>query len=300
MRGWQIEEFVDYLKSEKRYSAHTCTAYHSDLTEYRTFLEEKCGIGQFTEAASLQVRSWIFALSKDGETATTIHRKISSLKSYYKYLLKNNMAGKSPFIGLILPKKSKMLPVFIDEHKLKPANLAKNKKAEEDRSAYELLLEKLVLELLYQTGMRRSELVNLEQKNVDLFGGQLKVFGKRQKERIIPFGNDLKELLANYINLKKERGLPAALLLYKENGKPLYDKWVYLLVHRLLEDVTTLSKKSPHVLRHSFATHVLNDGADINSVKELLGHAGLAATQVYTHNTIEKLKRTYKKAHPRA
>ena len=156
------------------------------------------------------------------------------------------------------------------------------------------------MELLYQTGMRRSELVNLEQKNIDLYTGQLKVLGKRNKERIIPFGKDLKKLLQDFISLKKEHDLPADNLLYQENGRRVYDKWVYLLVKNELADVTTLKKKSPHVLRHSFATHLLNDGAEINAVKELLGHAGLAATQVYTHNTIEKLKRTYKKAHPRA
>ena len=178
------------------------------------------------------------------------------------------------------------------------ANL--RKPVNENISPFTLALEKLVMELLYQTGMRRSELVNLQQKNIDLYSCQLKVLGKRNKERIIPFGNELKKLLEKYISLKKENALPVDLLLYKEDGKPVYDKWVYLVVKRELEGVTTLSKKSPHVLRHSFATHSLNDGAEINAVKELLGHAGLAATQVYTHNTIEKLKKTYKKAHPRA
>ncbi|MGZ3902698.1 MAG: tyrosine-type recombinase/integrase [Bacteroidia bacterium] len=192
-----------------------------------------------------------------------------------------------------------MLPVFIDETKLK-TGAAVPKKADENKSPFALTLEKLIMELLYQTGMRRSELVNLAQKNIDLHTLQLKVLGKRNKERIIPFGENLKHLLSSYISLKAENNLDTEYLLCNENGKQVYDKWVYNLVKEELKDITTLNKKSPHVLRHSFATHLLDNGAEINSVKELLGHSGLAATQVYTHNTIEKLKKTYKKAHPRA
>jgi len=298
MGGWHIEGFIEYVRSEKRYSANTCAAYQHDLSEFTAFLEKEFETCEPAGVRSQAIRTWIFTLSKNGLSATSIHRKISSVKSYYKFLLKNNIVKKTPLHGLTLPKKPKMLPVFIDEHKLKEANL--RKPVNEDASSYTILLEKLVMELLYQTGMRRSELVNLEQKNIDLYASNLKVLGKRNKERIIPFGNELKKLLQQYLSLKKENGLPADLLLYKENGKPVYDKWVYLVVKKELEGVTTLSKKSPHVLRHSFATHLLNDGAEINAVKELLGHAGLAATQVYTHNTIEKLKKTYKKAHPRA
>jgi len=301
MGGWHIEGFIGYIGSEKRYSAHTCASYQHDLLEFTTFLEKDFEIHRVTDVSQQQVRTWLFNLGKAGRSATTIHRKISSLKSYYKYLLKNNIVKKTPLNGLTLPKKAKMLPVFIDEHKLKDANLQKSKRRNDDlKTPYTRALEKLVMELLYQTGMRRSELVNLKQKNIDLHAAQVKVLGKRNKERIIPFGNDLKKLLENYISLKKENGFPSDTLLYKENGRPVYAEWVYLLVKKELADVTTLNKKSPHVLRHSFATHLLNDGAEINAVKELLGHAGLAATQVYTHNTIEKLKKSYKKAHPRA
>jgi integrase/recombinase XerC len=300
MAGWHLEGFIDYVRFEKRYSENTCISYQHDLTEFTQFLVTDFEIKDPVEVKSVQVRTWVFELGKKNLAATTIHRKISSVKSYYKYLLKNNIVTKSPLFGVSLPKKAKMLPVFIDESKLKPGARPSKKALDENKSPFTLSLEKLVMELLYQTGMRRSELVNLSQKNIDLHAMQLKVLGKRNKERIIPFGDNLKSLLSDYISQKEENNLPADFLLCTENGKQVYDKWVYLLVKEELKDITTLSKKSPHVLRHSFATHLLNDGAEINAVKELLGHTGLAATQVYTHNTIEKLKKTYKKAHPRA
>lgn len=298
MGGWHIEEFIGHIRSEKRYSAHTCASYRHDLAAFTSFLEQEFEITQPDLVTSQAIRTWIFTMGKAGLAATSINRRISTVKTYYKYLLRNNIVATAPLHGLTLPKKPKRLPVFIDEHKLREANL--KKPVPSGKSEYTQALEKLVLELLYKTGMRRSELVNLEQKNIDLYASQLKVMGKRSKERVIPFGCDLKKQLEAYIELKKIHSLPGDLLLYKENGQRVYDKWVYLLVKNELAEVTTLSKKSPHVLRHSFATHLLNNGAEINAVKELLGHAGLAATQVYTHNTIEKLKKTYKKAHPRA
>lgn len=298
MGGWHIEGFIEHIRTEKRYSVNTCTAYQHDLAEFTTHLENEFEVMKPAAVKSQAIRSWIYSMTQQGLSAISVHRRISTVKSYYKYLLRNNIVDSTPLNGLTLPKKPRRLPVFIDEHKLKPANLRKADAPE--KSEYTLALEQLVIELLYQTGMRRSELVNLQQKNVDLYASQLKVLGKRNKERIIPFGNELKKLLAGYIALKKQHALPSDRLLYKENGQAVYDKWVYLLVRNELDGVTTLSKKSPHVLRHSFATHLLNSGAEINAVKELLGHAGLAATQVYTHNTIEKLKKTYKKAHPRA
>ena len=297
MGGWHIEDFIDYIRFEKRYSENTCISYQTDLNEYAEFLTADFEIQNPSLVKSQQIRTWVFKLTKQGLAPGSIHRKISSLKSYYKFLLKNNILKKSPLIGINLPKKAKMLPVFIDESKMK--NMHKNH-VQEEKFSFSSVLEKLIIELLYQTGMRRSELIGLQQKNIDLHTLQMKVMGKRNKERIIPFGMGLKNILQNYITLKEQHNLTADFLLYKENGKRIYDKWVYLLVTKKLNDVTTLGKKSPHVLRHSFATHLLNNGAEINAVKELLGHAGLAATQVYTHNTIEKLKKTYKKAHPRA
>jgi len=297
MGGWHIEGFIDYVRFEKRYSANTCVSYQTDLIEFTKFLLTDFEIKNPSEVKSPQIRTWVFKLGKQNLAATSIHRKISSVKSYYKYLLKNNIVTKSPLIAISLPKKAKMLPVFIDESKMKSMQ---EKRALRETSSFASILEKLVIELLYQTGMRRTELVNLQQKNIDLHTLQMKVLGKRNKERIIPFGTNLKNLLNDYITLKTSTNLTADFLLYKEDGKRIYDKWVYNLVRKELNGVTTLTKKSPHVLRHSFATHLLNDGAEINAVKELLGHAGLAATQIYTHNTIEKLKKTYKKAHPRA
>ncbi|MGZ3862409.1 MAG: tyrosine-type recombinase/integrase [Bacteroidia bacterium] len=299
MGGWHTEGFIDYVRYEKRYSVHTCTAYQHNLIEFTEFLQKEFEIKDPAEVRSAQIRTWIFQLGKQNLAASSIHHKVSAVKSYYKYLLKNNIVTKSPLIGVALPKKPKMLPVFIDETKLKPGTVIPEK-VDENKTPFTLALEKLIMELLYQTGMRRSELVHLLQKNIDLHTMQLKVLGKRNKERIIPFGENLKSLLSNYISLKSENSLDTEYLLCTEKGRQVYDKWVYNLVKEELKDITTLSKKSPHVLRHSFATHLLNNGAEINAVKELLGHSGLAATQVYTHNTIEKLKNTYKKAHPRA
>jgi len=297
MEGWHIQEFIDYVRLEKRYSENTCVSYQTDLKEFTIFLTKDFELKNPSEVKSPQIRTWVFTLSKKSISSASIHRKISSVKSYYKFLLKNNIVTKSPLTGIVLPKKAKMLPVFIDESKMKSM---RSKPVAKEKSSFNSLLEKLVIELLYQTGMRRAELVGLQQKNIDLHIMQMKVLGKRNKERVIPFGIDLKNILQNYITLKKENNFPEEFLLCRENGKLIYDKWVYNLVHKELEGVTTLTKKSPHILRHSFATHLLNSGAEINAVKELLGHAGLAATQVYTHNTIEKLKKTYKKAHPRA
>lgn len=300
MGGWHIAGFLEYITTERRYSANTRLCYEHDLSEFIHYLEKDFELHQPGKVSSMAVRTWIFTLSKKGINASSIHRKISAVKSYYKYLLKNNIVKSTPLNGLVLPKKARMLPVFVDEHKLKAENLPIKGVIKQTKSVYTLALEKLVMELLYQTGMRRTELVNLEEKNIDLYTSSLKVLGKRNKERIIPFGGELKKLLEKYISLKKENNLPDDFLLYKEDGKQVYDKWVYLVVKNELAGITTLRKKSPHVLRHTFATHLLNNGAEINAVKELLGHAGLAATQVYTHNTIEKLKKTYKKAHPRA
>jgi integrase/recombinase XerC len=295
MDGWFIERFIGYLQHEKRYSNHTCVSYQKNLEDFSQYMESVCGLKAPAEAASIHIRNWIFDLSKKGIQASSIHQKISTVKSYYKFLLRGNIVSRSPLTGVVLPKKAKMLPLFIDPDKLN-GSIARPA----DPSDFTSVLENLIIELLYQTGMRRAELINLEQKNIDLYNHQMKVLGKRNKERMIPFGKGLKKLLENYIRLKKENQLAEDFLLYRENGTRIYDRWVYTLVNRELQGVTTLRKKSPHVLRHSFATHLLDNGAEINAVKELLGHAGLAATQVYTHNTIEKLKKIYKQAHPRA
>ena len=297
MMGWHIEEFINYITFEKRYAQNTCTAYQHDLSEFQNYIEKQFETNSPEEVRPEFIRTWIHSFITKKITAVTIHRKISSVKSYYKYLLRNSIVSKNPLLTILLPKKPKRLPVFVDEVKM---NLLQTQEKNTALSPYQLLLQKLVMELLYQTGIRRTELVNLLEKDIDLYTCEIKVMGKRSKERIVPFGGDLKKLIGNYITEKEKNNLPTEFLFYQENGNKIYDKWVYTLVKNELSTITTLKKKSPHVLRHSFATHLLNNGADITSVKNLLGHTSLAATQVYTHNTIEKLKLTYKKAHPRA
>ena len=297
MEGWHIKAFIDYIRFEKRYAQNTCIAYEHDLSEFQYFVEKNFEVTAAQEVLPDFIRTWIHHFITAKTAQVTIHRKISSVKSYYKFLLRNEMVSKNPLLNILLPKKPKRLPVFVDEKKMK---LLLEETKNSTSSTYQLRLEELIMELLYQTGIRRSELVNLLEKNIDLYTQQIKVMGKRSKERLIPFGKDLKNCISKYLSEKEKNNLPNEYLLYKEDGKKIYDKWVYLFVKNKLNSVTTLKKKSPHVLRHSFATHLLNHGAEITAVKDLLGHTSLAATQVYTHNSIEKLKSTYKKAHPRA
>lgn len=297
MKGWYIQDFTDYIRFEKRYAQNTSIAYQKDILEFQLFIENNFEVFSADKVEQSFIRTWIHSFITKKIVSTTIHRKISSVKSYYKYLLRNNIVTVNPLLTVLLPKKLKKLPVFVGEKKMYAIHTeTKNNNS----SAYQLLLKKLIMELFYQTGIRRSELVNLLQKNIDLYKQQIKVIGKRSKERIIPIGKNLKELISGYISVKEKSNLLSEYLLYKENGKRIYDKWVHLLVKNELSPITTLKKKSPHTLRHSFATHLLNNGAEITAVKDLLGHTSLAATQVYTHNTIEKLKTTYKKTHPRA
>ncbi|HEX7415503.1 MAG TPA: tyrosine-type recombinase/integrase, partial [Bacteroidia bacterium] len=287
MKGWCIQDFTNYVRFQKRYAQNTCVAYQKDLLEFQLFMENNFEVFSADKVEHSFIRTWIHSFISKKLVSTTIHRKISSVKSYYKYLLKNKIVSKNPLHIVLLPKKLKKLPVFFDEKKMHTMYTETKKNYS---SAYQLLLQKLIMELFYQTGIRRSEMVNLLQKNIDLHKQQIKVIGKRSKERIIPIGKNLKELLSDFISVKEKNNLSCKYLLYMENGKKIYDKWIYLLVKNELGTITISKKKSPHVLRHSFATHLLNNGAEITAVKDLLGHTSLAATQVYTHNTIEKLK----------
>ncbi|MFA6924745.1 MAG: tyrosine-type recombinase/integrase [Bacteroidales bacterium] len=292
-----VEEFIRYLKFEKRYSAHTVTAYESDLKQFSLFLSEKYNITDITEINHHIIRSWIVGLIENSLTARSANRKITTLKTYFRFLLKAGVTEVNPMQKIVAPKMSKKLPVFVEKEKMKMLF---------DKidfgSDFKGLRNRLILETFYMTGIRLSELINLKDKNIDLYNNTIKVTGKRNKERIIPFTNRYGNLLKEYnefkekINQKNED----TYFFVKENGEKINQKFVYRLVIYYLSMVTTVAKKSPHVLRHTFATHLLNNGANLNAIKELLGHANLSATQVYTHNTIEKLADIYKQAHPRA
>ena len=294
----EIQSFIDYLKFEKRYSAHTIRSYHDDLVQFFDFLDKQFGKLTLKEISSSFIRSWLASLKDDDVTARTINRKISTLKSFFKFQLKQSKIENSPMGNIISPKISKRLPVFIKEKDLIDLTNAVNSNTED----WDSLNTKMLIIIFYSTGMRLSELINLKEKQVDFSRKQLKILGKGNKERIIPTGVDLLAVIRDYINEKRKIFEKTDdVLLVSSKGKKLYPKYAYNLVRSILtEEVKTLDKKSPHVLRHTFATHLMNNGANLDAVKELLGHASLASTQVYTHNTIEKLKSVYKKAHPKA
>ena len=294
----EIQSFLDYLKFEKRYSAHTIRSYHDDLVQFFDFLDKQFGKLTLKEISSSFVRSWLASLKDDDITARTINRKISTLKSFFKFQLKQGKIENTPMGNIISPKISKRLPVFIKEKDLVDLTNALNTNTED----WDSLNTKMLITIFYSTGMRLSELINLKEKQVDFSRKQLKILGKGNKERIIPVGMELLDIIRDYINEKRKVFEKTDDTLFvSSKGKKLYSKYAYNLVRSILtEEVKTLDKKSPHVLRHTFATHLMNNGANLDAVKELLGHASLASTQVYTHNTIEKLKNVYKKAHPKA
>ncbi len=291
-----IQAFLDYLKFEKRYSAHTCSAYRADLAHFFHFLQKEYGKMPLADISHSYIRSWLADLRKKSGTRT-INRKISSLKSFFKFELKRGTLTVTPMARIVSPKISKRLPVFVKEKETLQLLDTLSKTSEDWKS----LNARMLITLFYATGMRVSELIHLKEKHIDISRKQVKVLGKGNKERIIPVSKELVALIGEYRDEKKKNfsGL-ADTLLVTEKGKPLYPKYAYRLVKQYLSQAATLDKKSPHVLRHTFATHLVNKGAELNAVKELLGHSSLAATQVYTHNTIEKLKDVYKKAHPRA
>ncbi len=291
-----IEQFIAYLKFEKRYSPNTVLAYQKDLNQFGDFLLEQFELKQIETATHIHIRSWLAQMKQEGIESKTINRKISTLKSFYKYLHRLGQIKQSPTAKIISPKTKKRLPVFVKETEIQA--LLKQSEFGEDVKGQ---TNWLILEILYQTGMRKSELINLKLNRVDLKQRQLQVLGKGNKERIIPISHELTESIKSYLPLRLEvKDLQSDNLLVLPSGKALYPKYVYNVVTKYLGQFTTLSKRSPHILRHTFATHLLNNGAELNAVKELLGHASLAATQVYTHNSIEKLKNIHKKAHPKS
>ena len=293
-----IDGFIDYLKFEKRNSFHTLQSYRIDLEQFFAFCAEISDDN--IEICILNhkiIRKWIVHLIDTGLTGSTVNRKISSLKSYYRFLRKENCINQNPMDKIIASKTSKKLPTFIDKNNIN--NFLDNY---EFANNFEDQQNRLILEMFYATGIRRAELINMKEKDVDIDKKLLKVVGKGNKQRIIPVSNKLLKIINEYLLLKKElfTSNQSEYLFQTKKGEKLYDKFVYRIVNKYLQAVTTIDKKSPHVLRHTFATHLLNNGADLNAIKELLGHSNLSATQIYTHNTFEKLKNIYKQAHPRA
>jgi integrase/recombinase XerC len=292
-----IQTFIDHLTYVKRYSAHTIRSYRDDLVEFSIYIKEEfdgMAIGAISPAI---VRSWLAALKDGGLSSRSINRKISTLKSWYKHLMRVGEVEQSPMGAILSPKAGKRLPVYVERKDM--AELFGEVFFPDN---WEGRTDRLLLMILYYTGIRLSELVGLREGHVDAGNGVIKVLGKGNKERVIPVNKELLDAIDEYREKKQvELEVPdREFLLVGRKGKKLYPKYVYLAVHKYLAQITTIDQKSPHVLRHTFATHLMNAGAELNSVKELLGHASLAATQVYTHNSIEKLKDIYKNAHPKA
>lgn len=290
-----IDSFVRYIAYEKRYSQHTITSYLTDLNQFSDFLESNYE-EELPKASYPMIRDWIVSLV-EANTPKTINRKIATLRSFYKYLMRKGVIEKDPTTKIKAPKVKKSLPVFVEEKSLH--QLLDNINFDDDFSG---IRDKLVLEFLYGTGMRLSELINLNSVDINPSTGTVKVLGKGNKERIIPLNNSLINSILIYNDLKKNtfNELKSNSFIVTDKGEKTYPVYIYRLVKKYLSIITSLEKKSPHILRHSFATHLLNKGADLNAIKELLGHSNLAATQVYTHNSLEKLKNIFNQAHPKA
>ncbi len=292
-----LQAFLNYLAFEKRYSQHTIVSYRNDLEQFFTYISSQYQVASLPDIATTFVRSWLAELKGENLTAKSINRKASSLKSFFKYHLKTGSVTTTPMWSVITPKISRRLPEFVQEKDME--NMFQYLVFPDD---WRGKTDRLLLQLFYQTGMRLSELVNLKENQVDVSKKVIKVLGKGNKERVVPVAETLVNELKAYQQHKRQdiENADTTFQFVLENGKKLYAKYVYLAVNKYLSAITTINKKSPHILRHTFATHLTNNGADLNAVKELLGHTSLAATQVYTHNNIEKLKEAHKKAHPRA
>lgn len=290
-----IQNFLQYISLEKKYSKNTLKAYQSDIQLFSNYLSNYYDNFRLNDASPQMVRSWVANMKEDGHNTNSINRKISTLKSFYKFLLKKGAISANPMRKIHLLKKAEKLPVYIEKGQLKSYL-----EAVVTENNFSAVRNKIIVELLYVTGMRQGELLGLKNDSIDFANNMLKVHGKRNKERIIPLSKSIIEELRNYISLKKKTfDITHDWLIVTNKGLKAYPKFIYRIVHSQLERYTS-TKKSPHVLRHSFATHMLNNGADLNNIKELLGHSNLSATQVYTHNSIEQLKKIYNKAHPRA
>lgn len=296
-----LDGFLKYLQAEKRYSSHTLRAYHDDIVQLYAYLGEESGAEPDIKLFRHQnIRAWVAELMQSGLSARTVNRKLSSLSSFFKFLMRKGLLKANPMTKVVAPKQAKRLSVFLEEQKLN-AYMDNKELAEEE--TYEQLRDYTIIELFYATGIRLSELVNLRCSSVDFSTGMLKVIGKGNKERLIPLTPHIKAYLNRYLQRRAATFANIAIgdyLFLTAKGKQIYPRLVYNIVKQQLGRGGFTGKRSPHILRHSFATHLLNNGADLNSIKDMLGHSGLGATQIYTHNTFEKLKKVHRNAHPRS
>lgn len=289
--------FLQYLEFEKRYSPHTLTAYRSDLHHFLAYLLQNYELSSAADIRSTHIRSWMVVLVTEGLTPRSIQRKLSTLKTYFRFLLKRGYLSANPMLKVTTPKAGKRLPVSLSAADI--GKLLDQMNIQEE--SFESLRDAIIIELLYATGMRRSELLGLTWDGVDFGQCRLKILGKGGKERLAPFGERIRSRLVAYKVAGKQQ-FPEGnrFVVLDDKGNSPDPKWLYNKVKFYLSGVTAMEQRSPHVLRHSFATHLSDNGADLNAIKELLGHASLAATQIYMHNSIEKLKSVYEKAHPKA
>ncbi|MFA7081339.1 MAG: tyrosine-type recombinase/integrase [Bacteroidales bacterium] len=288
----KFDNYINYLLTEKHYSEHTITAYSIDLKQFEDFILKIFEKEDAKDVSSPMIRDWIMHLSENNNTNRSINRKISSLRSYFRFLIKMQELEANPLLKILPVKTSSRNPVFLMEEDM---SRIINMEYEKD---FEGIRDKLIIELLYATGMRKSEILNLEEKDFDYGKQEVRIYGKRRKERIVPIHKQIIDLLNDYMEQKQIIGQGEKTLLVSKDNSPLSIYQFNKIVEKSLSS-SQVERKSPHVLRHTFATHLLNEGADIMNVKDLLGHASLEATQIYTHNTIEKLKSVYKKTHPR-
>jgi integrase/recombinase XerC len=295
MKTEVINFFLQYIRNEKRSSEHTVTAYANDMNQFATYLAMSYDFHHPQLADHRMIRSWIVSLVEQKLENRSVNRKIATLRSFYTFLLKKKVIEKDPMIKVSALKTPKSLPTFVRESEMD--TLLDDIEFDE---GFEGIRDKLILEFFYGTGVRLSELIDLKEQDIDFYNRTILVTGKRNKQRIIPFTNGLAALIERYRNAKNLAGLQHEYVFVTEKGNQAYPVMIQRIVKKYLTLVTTLSKKSPHVLRHSYATHLLNNGAELTAIKDLLGHSSLSATQVYTHNSFEKIKKIYEQAHPKA
>lgn len=289
-----IDSFLQYIQYRKNYSSYTVLSYHNDISQFQTFLLSNYNLS-INKAETTHIRDWMVTLRQEKQSPASINRKLSALKSFYKYLLREKQVNKNPTDGITSLKKPQKLPVFFRENEIDAA-IGSHPAEEND---FTEARKHIILEILYQTGIRRAELLGIKNSDFNFFSLTLRVTGKGNKERVIPISKELKEKIQSYLILKEEHIGNTSYFIVTDKGEQAYPNFIYRIVKESMGQVSTQDKRSPHVMRHSFASSLLNNGADINAVKELLGHANLSATQIYTHISFEQLKESYKKAHPR-